>query len=89
MTRRSGIKAEDDANLKAIIKSRVKYITIVGKTWDLHVKDVLKTSTDENLNMIRDSIEYLVKSGLTVFYDAEHFFDAYEANKEYSLQCLK
>jgi 2-isopropylmalate synthase len=52
------------------------------------VKDVLKTTLDENLNMIKDTVSFLVSKGLTVFYDAEHFFDAYKENKEYSLKCL-
>lgn len=88
MTRRPGIKASEDSNIKALVKSGAKIIAIVGKTWDLHVGDVLKISLDENLNMIRDSINFLTGKGLTVFYDAEHFFDAYESNKEYSLKCL-
>jgi 2-isopropylmalate synthase len=88
MTRRPGTLAAADANIKALIKSQVKVITIVGKTWDLHVKDVLKTSLEENLNMIKDTVSFLSAKGLTVFYDAEHFFDAYKANKKYSLKCL-
>jgi len=88
MTRRPHTKAAQDSNLKAILKSQAKSVTIFGKTWDLHIKDVLKTTLDENLNMIKDTISFLVSKGLTVFYDAEHFFDAYEANKEYSLKCL-
>lgn len=88
MTRRPQIKANQDANIKALIKSGAKIITIVGKTWDLHVLDVLKVSLEENLDMIRDTISFLVAEGLTVFYDAEHFFDAYRANKDYSLKCL-
>lgn len=88
MTRRPHIKASVDANIKAIIKSGVKFVTIVGKTWDLHVKDVLKISLEENLNMIKDTVSFLVSNGLAVFYDAEHFFDAYINNPEYSLKCL-
>jgi 2-isopropylmalate synthase len=74
--------------LKAILKSKIQVVTIFGKTWDLHIKDVLKTTLDENLNMIKDTVGFLVSRGLTVFYDAEHFFDAYQTNKEYSLKCL-
>ena len=88
MTRRPTGRAEQDPNIKALIKSQAKVIAIVGKTWDLHIKDVLKTTLDENLNMIKDTVGFLVSKGLTVFYDAEHFFDAYKANKEYSLNCL-
>lgn len=87
-TRRSHIRAAEDNNLKAILKSQAKIVTIFGKTWDLHIRDVLKTTLDENLKMIKDTVGFLVSHGLTVFYDAEHFFDAYNANKEYSLECL-
>ncbi|MBU1125726.1 MAG: citramalate synthase [Candidatus Omnitrophica bacterium] len=88
MTRRAHTRADQDANLKALLKSQVKIITIVGKTWDLHISDVLKTSLEENLEMIRDTVRFLVAQGRTVLYDAEHLFDAYRANKEYSLKCL-
>ncbi|MBI4972656.1 MAG: citramalate synthase [Candidatus Omnitrophica bacterium] len=87
-TRRPHIKAAEDSNIKGLLRSKSKVIAIFGKTWDLHVKDVLKTTLDENLNMIRDTVSYLVSKGMTVFYDAEHFFDAYRANKEHSLKCL-
>ena len=87
-TRRPYTSAAQDSNLIALIKSQAKVVTIFGKTWDLHVTDVLKTTLDENLNMIKDTVEFLVSSGVAVFYDAEHFFDAYRANKEYSLKCL-
>ena len=87
-TRRPGVEAADDTNLKAILKSQAQTVTIFGKTWDLHVLDVLKTTLDENLNMIRDTVAFLIGRGLTVFYDAEHFFDAHKANKEYSLKCI-
>jgi 2-isopropylmalate synthase len=87
-TRRPHTKAVQDNNLKAILKSQAKIVTIFGKTWDLHIKDVLKTTLDENLAMIKDTVTFLVARGLTVFYDAEHFFDAYNANRDYSLKCL-
>ncbi|MDD5725206.1 MAG: citramalate synthase [Candidatus Omnitrophica bacterium] len=89
MTRRPGIKAGNDSNFCALLKSKAQIITIVGKTWDFHVKEVLKTTLEENLAMIFDSIDFLVKKGFTVFYDAEHFFDAYRAEKDYSLKTLK
>jgi len=88
MTRRPNTKAEDDASIKALLKSNAQVITIVGKTWDFHVREVLKTTLDENLSMISDTVAYLVKKGFTVFYDAEHFFDAYKANKDYALKTL-
>ncbi len=87
-TKRPQIKITEDSNIKGILKSQAKVVTIFGKTWDLHVKDVLRTTLDENLEMIKDTVSFLVAKGLTVFYDAEHFFDAYQANKEYSLRCL-
>jgi len=87
-TRKPNFRACEDNNLKAILKSQAKIVTIFGKTWDLHIADVLKTSLDENLNMIRDSVSFLISKGVTVFYDAEHFFNAYNENKEYSLNCL-
>jgi 2-isopropylmalate synthase len=61
----------------------------VGKTWDLHVRDVLKVSLEENLEMIRDTVSYLKGQGRQVFYDAEHFFDAYRSNRGYALRCLQ
>lgn len=87
-TRKPKIEAAEDANLKAILQSQAQTVTVFGKTWDLHVVDVLKTTLEENLNMIRDTVGFLVGRGLTVFYDAEHFFDAYKANKEYAKQCI-
>jgi len=88
MTRKVGSKAEDDTNLKAILKSGTSIVTIVGKTWAMHLSDVLKISADENIGMIKETVEFLKNSGVTVFYDAEHFFDAWKDNKEYSLKCL-
>lgn len=87
-TRRPDTRADQDNNLKALVKAQSKIVTIFGKTWDLHIKDVLKTTLDENLKMIKDTVAFLASKGLAVFYDAEHFFDAYRANKEYSLKCL-
>ncbi|MDD4980602.1 MAG: citramalate synthase [Candidatus Omnitrophica bacterium] len=87
-TRRAHTKAGDDNNLRALVKSQAKVAAVFGKTWDLHIKDVLKTTLDENLKMIKDTVSFLAGRGLTVFYDAEHFFDAYKANKVYSLKCL-
>lgn len=87
-TRRPKIKAQDDKNIRALLQSKVKFVTIFGKTWNLHVTDVLKTTLFENLAMIKDTVEFLTSEGLTVFYDAEHFFDAFTADKEYSMECL-
>ncbi|MBF0531717.1 MAG: citramalate synthase [Candidatus Omnitrophica bacterium] len=87
-TRRCGIKPIEDANLLALIKSQAETITIFGKTWDLHVTDVLKTTLEENLMMIHDSVRFLKKKNKEVFYDAEHFFDGFRHNPEYAMRTL-
>ncbi len=87
-TRRPNVKAREDNNLRGLLQSQAKIVTIFGKTWDFHVKEVLKTTLEENLCMIKDSVSFLVSEGITVFYDAEHFFDGYKANKEYSVKTL-
>jgi len=88
-TRKAGVSAKDDVGLKSLVNSQVDVVTIFGKSWDLHVRDVLKVSLDENLKIIRDSVEFLRSSGLRVIYDAEHFFDAFKANQEYAKKTLK
>ncbi len=88
-TRHPEAKTETDANLQALAEAGVKVVTIVGKSSDLQVTQVLETTLDENLNMIADSIRYLKLNGLTVFLDAEHFFDGFRSNPDYSLRCLK
>ncbi|MDP6685562.1 MAG: citramalate synthase [Candidatus Omnitrophota bacterium] len=88
-TKRAKVSPSKDENLKALLKSQVKTVTIFGKTWDLHVRDVLKVSLQENLSMIKDTVEFLKSKKLTVFYDAEHFFDGYTKNKEYALETLR
>jgi len=87
-TRRAKVKPGEDSNLKALVQSQAKAITIFGKSWDLHVTDVLRTSLDENLNMIKDSVSFLKKKKREVFYDAEHFFDGYKNNPDYALKSL-
>jgi 2-isopropylmalate synthase len=90
MTRRKDIAACDDVGMQSLVASGAPVITIVGKTWDLHVDEVLRVSRDENLAMIRDSMAFC-KAGPDceeVFYDAEHFFDGYRANKTYALSTL-
>lgn len=88
MTRRRGVKAADDPGMKALLEAESPVVTIVGKTWDFHVTEVLRVSLEENLDMIRDSVELLVKSGRRVLYDAEHFFDAWKANRDYAAQTI-
>lgn len=87
-TRRANVKACDDGNLKELIKSDTPTITIFGKSWDLHVTDVLKTTLDENLKMIFESVKFLKDKKREVFYDAEHFFDGYKRNPEYALKAI-
>ncbi|MBY0512694.1 MAG: citramalate synthase [Gemmataceae bacterium] len=89
MTRRKNAPPETDTCLKALLDARTPVVTIVGKTWDFHVTDVLGTSLDENLRMIGDSVAYCRGQGRDVFYDAEHFFDGYRANPDYALRTLR
>jgi 2-isopropylmalate synthase len=88
-TRRPGGLAAEDRMLAAILAAGTKWVTIFGKSWDLHVTEGLKTNLAENLEMIRDSIEYLISQGRRVIYDAEHWFDGYKANPEYALKTLQ
>ena len=87
-TRRPKMKAEDDNNLTMLADAGVEVAAIVGKSSDRQVTQVLETTLQENLAMIADSIRYLKDKGMTVFYDAEHFFDGYKNNPEYSLQTI-
>jgi 2-isopropylmalate synthase len=80
---------EEDANLQAILDSETPAVALVGKSWDLHVFDVLGTDLEENLEMIGESIAYMKTFGKEVVYDAEHFFDGYKANPEYALLSLE
>ena len=88
-TKRAGVKAKDDANIKALLKADTRVITLFGKSWDLHVKEALKITPEENLELIYDSLAYLKERVEELFYDAEHFFDGYKANPEYALKTLK
>ncbi len=88
-TCRAGIDPADDPQIRLLIESNAPVITIFGKSWDLHVTEVLRTDLEENLRMIRESVRYLVEQGREVVYDAEHFFDGYRANPEYALATLK
>jgi 2-isopropylmalate synthase len=88
-TRRVGTKAEEDDNLLMLVEAGVGHAMLVAKSSDMQVRKVLKTSLDENLAMIADSIEYLRKKGITVFFDAEHYFDGYFSDPEYALKTLE
>jgi len=88
-TKRHDVRAKDDPNLKALIGSGAKVVTLVGKSSRMHVTDVLEVSLETNLKMIHESIVYLTGKGLRVFFDAEHFFDGYKIDPDYSLRTLK
>ena len=87
-TRRAKLKAEEDPGLASLLSAGTPACALVGKSWDLHVKDVLRVSLDDNLSMIGDSCKYMKAKGLEVVYDAEHFFDGYRNNPEYALKTL-
>ncbi len=88
-TRRSKIRAEDDPNLNAMLKSGVKTATIFGKSWDLHVKSVLNTTLESNLEMVYDSVKYLKDHGMRVIFDAEHFYDGFANCPSHALNVVK
>ncbi len=88
-TRRPHKKASEDKMLQAILSAGTRWVTIFGKSWDLHVTEGLKTTLEENLAMIKDTIEYLQSQGRKVIYDAEHWFDGYKHNPKYALTTLK
>jgi len=88
-TRRPRVKAKDDAVLRSLIKAETKVITIFGKSWDLHARDILRTTPEENLSMIAESVAYLKSKGKEVIFDAEHFFDGYKANPDYAIATLE
>ncbi len=87
-TMRAGGKPAEDQVLKGLLDAETKVITIFGKSWDLHVREVFKVELDENLRMIHESVKYLKSKGREVVYDAEHFFDGYLANPEYALKTI-
>ena len=88
-TRRAGVRAADDRNLALCLRAETPVVTIVGKTWDLHVRDDLRISLKANLEVIHDSVAYLRKHVDEVIFDAEHFFDGLAADRDFTLQCLK
>ena len=88
-TRRAGVKAADDALIAALRNSGASAVTLVAKSHDRHVDLALKTTLEENLNMIRDSITHLRSEGQRVFLDAEHFFDGYRSNRDYALEVVR
>lgn len=89
MTRRANIRAEDDRNLQALLQAGTPACTVVGKTSVLHVTEVVRTTLEENLKMIEESVAFLRAAGREVIYDAEHFFDGYKFDAGYALETLR
>ncbi len=88
-TRRAGIPVAEDVGIRALLEADTPVVTIFGKTWRLHVHEVLRTTDKENLAMIADTVRHLKEHGKEVIYDAEHFFDGYKDNPEYALKTLR
>jgi 2-isopropylmalate synthase len=89
MTRRRGVTAAEDEGLAVLATSFAPVVTLVGKTWDLHIEKVVRVSREENLAMITDSVRLLVEQGKEVVYDGEHFFDGYRSDRDYALRCVE
>ena len=87
-TMKVGLSPEEDRNLTTLLEV-ADVVAIFGKSWGLHVKDVLRTTPSENLRLIRESVDYLKRNGATVIYDAEHFFDGYAADRRYAMRTLE
>ncbi len=88
MTRRRDVRADQDTGMGALVDAETPVITLVGKTWSLHVREVLGVSEDENIAMIADSVRFCVQAGREVIYDAEHFFDGHRDSPDYALRTL-
>lgn len=88
-TRRKNIRCEDDENLRSLIAAGTENVVIFGKSWTFQVTDILKTSLEENLAMIKDTCRYLVEKGRNVIYDAEHFFTAFYDNRQYAFNTIQ
>ncbi len=87
-TKRAGLKMEDDPSIQSFLKAETPVFTVFGKTWDFHVTEALKISLNENLEIIKESVEYLKKYCDEVIYDAEHFFDGFKNNEEYAIKTI-
>lgn len=88
-TKKPRTEVEKDKGLKELLDSNTKAVCIFGKTWDLHVKDVLKISLEENLDLIEETVRFLKEKNKEAIYDAEHFFDGYKSDANYALETLK
>ena len=87
-TRRARTRVKDDGYVRSLIEAGTAVVTLVGKTWDLHVRDVLRTTEKENLAMISDTVAWLKDHGRQVFFDAEHFFDGYKENPDFAMAAV-
>ena len=83
------MSAEEDPQLQLLLDAETPVVTIFGKTWLLHVTEIIRTTPEENLRMIEDSVRFLTQNGRAVIYDAEHFFDGFRENPDYALQTLE
>ncbi len=88
-TRKAKNRVSDDPTMKALLRAKMEVVTIFGKSWTLHVKDVLRTTPEENLRMVEDSVRYMKSKGKEVIFDAEHFFDGYKEDEGYALETIK
>ena len=87
-TRRADCKVLDDVSLNSILECKTSAATLVGKTWDMHVTQVLGCTLDENIAICAESVQYIKKQGIEVIFDAEHFFDGCRSNSEYAMKVL-
>lgn len=88
-TRRRNIKVEEDNNVIALLQAETPAVAIFGKSWDFHVTDIIRTTLEENLQMVEDTLRFFLDKGKEVIFDAEHFFDGYKNNPAYALSVLK
>ena len=88
-TRRRDIKVEQDSNVQSLLLANTPVIVIFGKSWDFHVTDIIRTTLEENLAMIRETLAFFKAQGKEVVYDAEHFFDGYKNNPDYAVRTLQ
>lgn len=88
-THKVGADPAKDPSLTAVLESKTEHVSVFGKSWDMHVTDILNATLEQNLEIICSTVDYLTKNGKTVFYDAEHFYDGYKANPEYAMQTLE
>jgi len=88
-TRRRDITVEEDSNVQSLLSAGTPVIVIFGKSWDFHVTDVIRTTLEENLNMIRETVAFFKKKKKEVIFDAEHFYDGYKSNPDYAMKALQ